>query len=193
MRRRPPALAASVAIVFAVASGCAPSAPPLPAAGDTSDVDPGVGRAPAGAASTGAGDLSNAELDHRISGLRDVVVPPVGTIRGSVDGVYGEPRVEEFGGMGNRTLYPMHVYELLPAEGRSEFRARLYVTYRGDRVFRAAINHICVAKQRVSGLTGSRAQEVKAEILAERRQVLADLEAIRERYRAQLSEAAWAW
>ena len=94
------------------------------------------------------------------------------------------------GAKGVSALYPMHFYDLLPPKGRAKSRAFLYVTYRNDAVFRAGINHYGVIKGRRAG--GPRTAAHERALRVEQQRVLLDLEAIREKYRVQLGEAAWA-
>lgn len=181
-------IAGEVAILLSV--GCA-----RPEASDSNVRAPGDGGSAAVEpveAAPDVLDLSDDEVRERIARLRAIIIPPVGTFLSQVDRVFGRPRVEEAlrpGAKGSPADYPMHIYDLLPPEGRAEFRAFLHVTNHNDVVARAAINHHSVVKGRAAGPRAAGQERV---LRAEQRRVLADLEAIREKYRVQLRSAEWA-
>jgi len=120
-----------------------------------------------------------------IASLQQTIVPPKGTHRADVDAVFGEPREEkELKGKGSSASYPMHIYQLLPASKRQEFRSFLCVTYRDDIIRFAGINHYAVANNRD-------VQPSPQELARENRRVLIDLLEIQDKFSEQLKKASW--
>lgn len=117
----------------------------------------------------------DAQVQQLSKSLREQIIPSVGTPRAEVDEVFGEPKeVPQLTGLkGDPDDYPMHVYQLLDPVDNSEFRAALLVTYRDGTVYRASINHVCVAKGRLA--YAQTPPEVTADIERENRWALVDL------------------
>ena len=138
-------------------------------------------------------DVANIALGERITELRKFIMPPEGTKKTDVDSVYGAPvEVKEPQGKGPSADYPMDTYELLPPDGKEDFHAFLYVTYRGGKVWRAGINHIGVLKNRQLNRAGSSEYlKQKQEIQGENRSMLIDLQNIRDKFAEKLGNASW--
>ncbi len=129
--------------------------------------------------------LVDSQIETLIATLNLMIIPPKGTARSEVDAVYGQPTEEkDLRGKGSATMYPMHVYALLPAAKGQEFRAFLYVTYKDGVIRFTGINHYAVVQNRDF-------QPHADEVAKENRRVLVDLLEIQEKYIEQLPKASW--
>ena len=132
-------------------------------------------------------------VNDQIAELNRFIIPPSGTEKADVDAIYGEPEeTKELHGKGSATDYPMQTYQLFPLVDGRVFRAFLYVTYRDGRVWRAGINHSVVIKNRADNEPGTPENvRQKEEIERENRQVLTDLQDIRDRFAGKLKSVSW--
>jgi hypothetical protein len=126
------------------------------------------------------------QVTQAISVLEKRIIPPEGTKKEDVDAVYGIPE-ECQESRGKDSAVNCHFYQLLPPIGKDEFRVYLYIMHRNGVVWRAGINHICVAKSRTRWTDPSEEEEIAREKL----QVLADLKEIESKFNDKLKSAPW--
>jgi len=133
------------------------------------------------------------QINEEIASLRKIIIPPEGVRKTDVDAVFGRPRKsKKLKGKGQKKMYPMHSYQLLPPKDGQAFRAFLYVTYRKGKVRYIGINHRVVWKNRVRYLTGSPGEiQQQRAIEAENVRVLADLIEIQKKFEDKLKDASW--
>jgi hypothetical protein len=139
------------------------------------------------------GQPQRTKVEDQIAALNELIIPPKGTEKASVDSVYGKPQeIKRLQGKGASSDYPLHTYGLLPPLEKQEFRAFLYVTYRNGKVWRAGINHVCVLKSRAVYRAGSPEDwKQTREIQNENHLVLIDLKDVRDKFAEKLKDASW--
>ena len=134
----------------------------------------------------------NKNIDVQIEALRKEIIPSQNTPQAEVEKVFGKGKKVDYQylpkKLHNATAFS---YDLLfdDKENRTAF---LFVEYSDSKVFRASINHLCVAKGRVYNAPGSEMAKKQAEEIRKENELqLLDLKAIRQKYLNKLEKSSW--